>query len=134
VLGRTNGTIVYRLVTDLAGNGTEGDRIRFSPEIAKNLNRLKKFNYERIYLNPVIKRGYGQIRACYQILFETFLEHVHRRERASSIFTNFLDGMEQDYLAEYPPPAMVRDFIAGMTDSYFLTQAATLGCKVPAKS
>jgi dGTPase len=134
VLGRTNGTIVYRLVTDLAGNGSEGDRIRFSPEIAENLNRLKKFNYERIYLNPVIKRGYGQIRSCYQSLFETFLDHVHRRERDSTIFTDFLNGMEQDYFENTPPPAMVRDFIAGMTDSYFLMQAAGLGCKIPARS
>jgi dGTPase len=134
VLGRTNGTIVYRLVTDLAGNGTEGDRIRFSPEIAEILGRLKKFNYERIYLNPVIKRGYGQIRSCYQTLFETFLEQIHRRERTSVIFTDFLDGMDQDYFAETSSPAMVRDFIAGMTDSYFLAQAARLGCKVPARA
>lgn len=134
VLGRTNGTIVYRLVTDLIENGTAGDRIRFSPEVGESLGRLKKFNYERIYLNPVIKRGYDRIRACYRSLFETFLDHVDRKERNSAISKDFLDGMEKDYRRRTAPAAMVRDFIAGMTDSYFLAQAAGLGCQMPENS
>ncbi|MDA8163777.1 MAG: HD domain-containing protein [Desulfobacteraceae bacterium] len=134
VLGRTNGTIVYRLVTDLAENGIAGDRIHFSPEIDATLQRLKKFNYERIYLNPVIKRGYGLIRSCYRTLFETFLDHLAREERASAIFTEFLDTMGDGYRERTGPAAMVRDFIAGMTDNYFLAQAARLGCEVPERS
>jgi dGTPase len=31
------------------------------------------------------------------------------------------------------PAAMVRDFIAGMTDDYFIMQAAGIGCTVPLK-
>ncbi|MEJ2031552.1 MAG: HD domain-containing protein [Deltaproteobacteria bacterium] len=131
VLGRTNGTIVYRLVTDLIENGSEDDRIRFSPEIGDSLRRLKKFNYEHIYLNPVIKQGYGQIRSCYRSLFETFLDHLDREERSSAIYIEFLDGMGEDYCEKTPPAAMIRDFIAGMTDSYLLSQAARLGCNVP---
>jgi dGTPase len=134
ILGRTNGTIVYRLVADLVENGIEGDRIRFSPEIDASLHRLKKFNYERIYLNPVIKRGYGLIRGCYRTLFETFLDHLAREERSSAIFAQFLDGMEDEYRQRTVPAAIVRDFIAGMTDRYFLTQAARLGCEVPERS
>jgi dGTPase len=134
VLGRTNGTIVYRLVTDLACNGTEGDCIRFSPEISENLKLLKKFNYERIYLNPLIKKGYEQIKSCYQSLFETFLEHLQRQNRSSVIFTDFLDGMNEAYLEKNPAAAIVRDFIAGMTDSYFLAQASRLGCETPRAS
>jgi dGTPase len=134
VLGRTNGTIVYRLVTDLVASGLEGDCIRFSPEIAESLGRLKKFNYERIYLNPVIKRGYGQIRSCYRSLFENYLEQLERQERSSVIFTEFLDVMAPGYLETTAAAAMVRDFMAGMTDSYFLAQAAKLGCRIPEKS
>jgi dGTPase len=32
-----------------------------------------------------------------------------------------------------PPEAVVRDFIAGMTDDFFLKQAAGIGCTVPEK-
>jgi dGTPase len=134
ILGRTNGTIVYRLVADLIENSTGGDCIRFSPEIGDNLERLKKFNYERIYLNPLIKRGYGRIRTCYRSLFETFLDQLDRQEPNSAIFTEFLDGMEGEYVDGVAPAAIVRDFIAGMTDRYFLAQASRLGCKVPEKS
>jgi dGTPase len=131
MLGSTNGTIVYRLVTDLVANGIEGDRIRFSPEIAESLARLKKFNYERIYRNPAIKRGYGQIRSCYRSLFEGYLEQIHHQEKTSVIFTEFLNSMDRNYLEETPAAAMVRDFMAGMTDRYFLNQAEGFGCQVP---
>ena len=134
VLGRKNGTIVYRLVTDLITNGIEGDRLCFSPEIGESLQRLKKFNYERIYLNPVIKRGYGNIRNCYRSLFDIFLEHIHREDRTSAIYEDFLAEMGQEYLETASPAVMVRDFLAGMTDSYFLSQAARLGCEVPVRS
>jgi dGTPase len=30
-------------------------------------------------------------------------------------------------------PVMVRDFIAGMTDDYFLKEAAAYGCAIPEK-
>ena len=32
-----------------------------------------------------------------------------------------------------PPEALVRDFIAGMTDDFFLQQAAAVGCMIPQK-
>ncbi len=65
VLGNSNGTIVYHLVADMIGNGTEGDRISFSPEISESLALLKKFNYEHIYLIPLINKDVGLIEACY---------------------------------------------------------------------
>src|SRR6056297_1148062 len=51
-LGRTNGTIVYTLVTDIIRNSLENDAIAFSPVISEALQELKSFNYERIYKNP----------------------------------------------------------------------------------
>jgi len=41
--------------------------------------------------------------------------------------------MGETYRKTHPPEAMVRDFIAGMTDDYFLKQAASIGCEVPQK-
>jgi dGTPase len=94
---------------------------------------LKAFNYERIYKNPVIKRGYEKIKECYRTLFESFIEHIARKKRNSPIFTEFLDHFASNYLEMNTPADMVRDFIAGMTDDYFLAQAAALGCQVPEK-
>ena len=133
VLGRSNGTIVYRLVTDLVAGGIEDDAIAFSEEVSEGLRELKEFNYRRIYMNPGIKKGFDKISLCYRVLFETCLEQMQGRQGEAEIFHNFLDGQEESYRARQPAAASVRDFIAGMTDDYFLRQAAALGCEVPEK-
>jgi dGTPase len=133
MLGNTNGTIVYRLVVDLIKNGCREDRIFFSPAISETLKKLKKFNYERIYLDSVIKRGFGDIKNCYRTLFRNYLDDLRHERRGSVIFIEFLDRMESHYRERNSPTAMVRDFIAGMTDDYFMVQAAQAGCSVPVK-
>ncbi|MBU0673035.1 MAG: HD domain-containing protein [Proteobacteria bacterium] len=133
ILGNTNGTIVYRLVADLIQNGCSEDNIRFSAEIGTALRQLKRFNYERIYLNPVIKRGFDKISLCYQSLFETYCDDLRKGQSSSLIFIDFFESMGPGYRATTETAAMVRDFIAGMTDAYFLTAAAALGCRIPTK-
>lgn len=133
VLGNSNGTIVYRLVADLIKNGCREDRIFFSPVVSAALKNLKKFNYEQIYLDPVIKRGFVDIKNCYRTLFETYLDDLQHERQQSVIFTEFLVRMEKHYLAQNSAAAMVRDFIAGMTDNYFMTQAGKAGCRIPKK-
>ena len=133
ILGNTNGTIVYRLVADLIKNGCMDDRIFFSPVISDALKSLKKFNYEQIYLDPVIKRGFGDIKNCYRILFEQYLEDLEHEQRKSVIFTEFLNRMDKQYLEQNSKAAMVRDFMAGMTDNYFIAQAGMAGCRIPPK-
>lgn len=134
ILGDTNGSIVYRLVEDLITNGIIDDAITFSREISESLKELKTFNYERIYLNPVIKEDIGKIKTCYRILFEEFLDHVTKERHNSLIFKGFLDSFAPVYLENNTPAALVRDFIAGMTDDYFLKQAERFGCEAPVKS
>lgn len=121
ILGDTNGTIVYNLVTDIIRNSHESALIRFSPEVSDALRQLKGFNYERIYLNPKIKRSEA-IRSLYEMLFERYMEDLARENRESVIFRQFLDGMTRVYLENRSPAEMVRDFLAGMTDNYFLRQ------------
>ncbi|MGV1098670.1 deoxyguanosinetriphosphate triphosphohydrolase family protein [Thiovibrio sp. JS02] len=132
--GKTNGAIVYRLVTDLITNGAGDDTIAFSEEVSDRLRELKAFNYERIYMNPAIKKGFGKIGKCYRVLFESCLEDLGGRRRDSAIFRKFLLEQAEEYSAGQEPAAIVRDFIAGMTDDYFLSQAASLGCEVPQKA
>ncbi len=133
VLGNTNGSIVYRLVTDLIVNGCGEDRLFFTPEVGAALARLKRFNYEKIYLNSVIKKGFEEIRDCYRALFESFLEDLVRERRQSAIFAGYLERQPATYLDESPAAAVVRDFIAGMTDAFFLARAGDLGCRIPEK-
>ena len=133
ILGNRNGTIVYRLVADLISNGNSNDEIFFSEEIAHALKNLKKFNYERIYRNPVIKKDYETICICYRALFEKYMEDLLTEQMQSPVFTDFLDNKPVSYTENHVPADIVRDFIAGMTDNYFLRTAAGLGCRIPDK-
>jgi dGTPase len=141
ILGDTNGTIVYRLVEDLITNSLQSgdagellhESIGFSPEVSDNLRELKEFNYQNIYMNHSIKKEFPKIQNCYRVLFETYADDVEKQKTDSAIFREKLNTMASDYLESEPVAVKVRDFIAGMTDDYFLKEAASYGCKIPEK-
>ncbi len=122
VLGNTNGTIVYNLVTDIIQNSFHQTYIAFSPDVSEALKRLKQFNLERIYLNPAIKRQLSQIETLFTLLFERYLSDLRQENKSSVIFKRFLADMSTKYLDDHQPEEVVRDFIAGMTDTYFVRQ------------
>jgi len=119
-LGNTNGTIVYNLVTDIINSSFQNIYIAFSPEVSAALERLKEFNLEHIYMNPKIKSQTDTIKKLFGILFERFLDDIEKENRTSVIFTSFLEDMSPGYITNHNSAEIVRDFIAGMTDQYFL--------------
>ncbi len=44
---------------------------------------------------------------------------------------DLMGDVDSFYRGPYSEEEKVRDFIAGMTDDYFLTQARSIGCTVP---
>jgi len=120
-LGATNGAIVYALVDDLIRNSLEKDAIGFSATVSGLLGELLNFNRTRIYHNPKIKTEQRKIRRLYENLFDYYLDDFRQSNEHSSIYQDFLAGMDDGYLRK-EPEEIVRDFIAGMTDDYFLEQ------------
>lgn len=122
-LGDTNGTIVYNLVTDIIHNSLHKDEIAFSTPVSEALKALKAFNYERIYMSPLIKQNLPAIERLYETLFGRFAEDIRQGRKDSPIYSGFIDGMAGDYVSSHRPEEIVRDFISGMTDHYFLRHA-----------
>jgi dGTPase len=122
-LGQTNGTIVFNLVTDLISSSLEKPFICFSEKGARALKELKIFNYRHIYKNPLIKKHLGSIRDIFNFLFEKYMTALEKEDETSPIFTDFLNGMSGQYRQAMSNPEIVRDYISGMTDSYFIRQA-----------
>ncbi len=121
-LGNTNGEIVYALVTDIIDSSYGLDAIMFSPEASEALRQLRAFNYERIYTNAKIKIHTQTIQTLFTLLFERYLGDIEKENRDSVIFKRFLEGMSVTYVQTHAKEEIVRDFIAGMTDKYFLRQ------------
>jgi len=135
VLGNTNGTIVFSLVTDLIENsslnGPEETTIGFSREVSDVLHELKKFNYERIYLAPAIKQNIPLIRECYRNLFTYYLDCLANRPEMIPEGVDLMSDIDSLYSGKHSMEEKVCDFIAGMTDDYFIAQAKAIGCNVP---
>ncbi len=123
ILGRTNGTIVFNLVTDLIKNSLGQPFIGFSDKVSKALKALKTFNYQYIYKNPVIKKHLTSIGDIFSFLFETYMTDLEKENLESVVFKDFLSGMSSDYSDRHSRAEIVRDYISGMTDSYFIRQA-----------
>lgn len=123
VLGNTNGKIVFNLVTDLILNSLDQTFVGFSPKTANALKQLKSFNYRHIYKNPVIKKHLSSIKDIFEFLFETYLSALETQRLDNDIFSQFLKGMSDEYRQNHSNVEIVRDYISGMTDSYFIRQA-----------
>lgn len=134
VLGDSNGTIVYTLVTDVIKHSHGTNQISFSEEVSEALRGLKNFNLDRIYLNPRTKWFSDAIRVCFEHLFEKYLNDIHAKNSASLIFQGLLENMSADYVANHEPAEIVRDFISGMTDNFFLEQCPPELCPKPVET
>ena len=142
ILGNTNGTIVYTLVTDLIRNsqisrpGTKPEPnsnfITFSETVAEALKTLKQFNYTNIYMAPDTRAHLPAIRSCYQELFRSYLNHLENKT-TDTLSVDLLSDLEEHYVSRQPAAGRIRDFIAGMTDDFFIQQAAAIGCDIPQK-
>jgi dGTPase len=120
LLGNTNGSIVYNLVTDIIRASFGKPYISFSPDVSESLRLLKLFNLEKIYLNPRIKQHLQHINRLYQYLFNRFFNDLETGKSDSVIYYGYLKGKSERYLKKHSHAEIVRDFIAGMTDRYFL--------------
>ena len=144
ILGETNGSIVYNLVTDLITNSSvtppgtptsdSRDHIGYSEDVAAALQKLKAFNYEKIYLNPLTKKSAPRIRECYERLFVSLTQQLSGSEDACLPQLDLIRNKMEASSGDQTPEAIVRDYIAGMTDDFFLNQAAAIGCTIPEKT
>jgi dGTPase len=91
--------------------------------VSEALKELKQFNYQFIYKNPLIKRHLTSVEDIFKYLFDKYMDDLAKENRSSVIYYRFLDGMDDTYRSNHSHAEITRDFIAGMTDSYFIRQA-----------
>ena len=89
-------------------------------------SNLKKFNYEHIYKYGMTDK----MREYYSIgmnkLFTRYLDDIRNKNYESDIFTIFLNGQSDKYNLNTSDKRKVIDFIAGMTDDFFMNEVDNL--------
>jgi len=124
IFGADNRAIIDTLIHDLLDNSDASDEcfVSYSKDVEHALSTLRAFSRDHIYNNPKLTAEREKIRTMYRTLFSTYFSDIEADRRSSKIFTDFIDApwVNREYLRTTDPAGLARDFVAGMTDRYFL--------------
>ncbi len=127
-IGTINSEIINNITVDLIENSFAKDRICLSKETFDALRTVKQENYRYIYGNTTIVRRYDtEIKPMFADMYEVLLDQAKTMDRDSVLFKHIsmvntnrsFYGVNPDYQKEAPDRIVV-DFIASMTDDYFI--------------
>ena len=121
VLGNTNSSIVETIVTDIIKNSYGHNYVKMSKKIYDAFESLKDFNYKYIYYKATTKEQINSYSKMFSELFDFYVKTIENNIKCD-IFYNYLDNMSEEYLKNNKINRKVIDYIAGMTDNYFIKQ------------
>lgn len=126
ILGNNNGDILGSLARDVIKSSYNQDFISLSEEVFAALKTLREFNFEHIYNHPKLKTESKKVKQGYRILFELLYEDLVKNQFSSYVWKNFSHNKLERYLENTKPAQMVVDFVAGMTDTFFINTLSSL--------
>lgn len=122
VLGDNNRDIIATINADIINNSYGKPYIKMSDEVYKAIVELKQFNYDNIYSKANTKEEINYYTRGFNLLFDKYLHDIEYNTKDSDIFVDFLDKKNDEYTKNTVPKRMVIDFLAGMTDEYFISK------------
>lgn len=135
ILGDTNRRIMDTLIMDLINFSIEHEEIGYSVSIFEALKKLKEFNYEKIYKRRdlYIREGadkpfHKELKDKFEVIYTQSMKDLINENFDSPIFIDHIEYIDdKDYSTYYYPlkksgelALIARDYIAGMSDNYFL--------------
>lgn len=126
VLGNNNGEIINNIILDIINNSKNKPYIKMSKEVFDALEELKDFNYKNIYYKANTTEGSKYYSNAFQDLFNKYLSDLNENNKKSGIYLNFVNKMDKKYIKCNCNEKIVIDYIAGMTDDYFMNEYKSL--------
>ena len=134
IIGRNNARIINNLTVDIVNNSYGSDRIAMSEEVFTDLKRAKRQNYEIIYgKEGMVGDTENIVQEMFSEMYERLLDDLVADDENSPVFKHHVRSLcaksstftRDEYLAEEPNQIVV-DYLASMTDSYFMALYAHL--------
>ena len=126
-LGATNEEMVNNLVENVISNSYGKPYIKLDDEHFDALRQAKKANYEKIYNRTGVFTGLSDvIQPMMEETYNQLLDDVKKGSQKSPIFTHHVAHVNRrtpfrkDAYGTEEPNQLVVDYIASMTDDYFL--------------
>lgn len=126
VLGSTNREIINNIIMDIINNSLNKPYIKLSEKVFKAIFELKRFNYEHIYKYSLTEKKRAYYKEGMNRLFKNYLTDIKNNNKNSEIYTVFLNNQSSKYNKNTSEKRKVIDFIAGMTDDYFIKKIDNL--------
>lgn len=121
-LGKKNGDIINTFVMDIIENSMDKPYIMMSSEVNRAMVELQKFNYENIYYRAVSEEQTKMYHDMMNTVFYKNLEFLNNKNYDADIYKVYLDSMSDEYKNNTCNERVVIDYIAGMTDDYFMEE------------
>lgn len=131
--GSYNSYIINNLIVNIVENSFGKDYIKLDDEYFEALKTAKSDNMKKIYMSESVNEQYDKcLRPMFAMLYEKLLSDLDTPD--SIIRRHHIDYINKrrgyygagDYMAENTKDDMVVDFIASMTDDYFIDICAHL--------
>ncbi len=128
VLGKDNAKIINNMTVDIVNNSYGKNQIEMSKEIFEDLRLAKKQNYEIIYSKEgILEKSFSEVEQMFEDLYEKILCDLKSGDESTPIFRHHIKQLikkshyitKENYL-KTEPNAIVCDYIASMTDNYFV--------------
>lgn len=129
IIGRSNAQIINNLTIDIVNNSYGQERIAMSEAVFADLKLAKRQNYELIYECEGMISGAGNmVEEMFDQLYEHLLSDLTKGNTSSTIYRHHVKNLvakslsisAEEYLASDPNQIVV-DYLASMTDTYFMT-------------
>lgn len=127
--GRSNPEIINNLIVNIVENSYGKDYILLADNYYQAIKNTKKENYEKIYFNEAVDSIYKEkIRPMLHDIYECFLQDLDNGKKDSLIYRHHIDYVlentktygGENYVMESEKNQIVVDYIASMTDDYFV--------------
>ncbi len=126
-IGTYNAEIINNLIVNIIENSYSKPYIKMDEEHFKALKKAKADNYELIYKNDTISDVTGEIiKPMMKEVYERLLNDLVSQSKSSPIFTHHIDYVNKAFYKrakpyeDCEPNQIVVDYIASMTDDYFV--------------
>lgn len=129
-IGTQNAEMINNLTVDILENSYGKDYIALSEQAFRDLSTAKRENYEYIYQNEALDGAYNDlVRPMFREVYFELLRQLQAGEENSPVYRHhiaFVTEQRRFYEEKSPylstdPNQIVADYIASMTDSYFLS-------------
>lgn len=131
-----NRDIIKEVTDSIISNSLNKDYIKMDKAVYDKMLSLMQENYQVIYRNARITQSYEQIiKPMYDMMYERFLYELRNKDQSSYIYKHHINYayIKQNYIEsgidfdnELHCNDVVVDYIASMTDDYFVEMFAKL--------